>query len=88
MVGLVTSKNEDSINYKSSRKKIVAKGQVTLKQKVLSGPKSNLSEMFWLSLLPARKKKKIQSKMKALEWPQHIISLWEKFHCSRASNSK
>ena len=42
------------------------------------------SKLLWLSLLPARMKK-IQSKMKELEWSQHysLIS-----RCSRGANSK
>ena len=41
-----------------------AKGQLTPQFKVWS-------EILWLSLLPARMEK-IQSKMKALEWSQHL----------------
>ena len=55
-----------------------AQGQLTPQSEVEPGRNSNSSEMLWLSLLPARIKK-IQSKMKLLEWPQHfpIITQWE-----------
>ena len=46
-------------------------GQLTLQSEVKPSRNSNSSEMLWLSLLPARMKK-IQSKMKLLEWPQHF----------------
>ena len=48
-----------------------AQGQLTPQSEVEPGRNSNSSEMLWLSLLPARMKK-IQSKMKLLEWPQHL----------------
>ena len=48
-----------------------AQGQLTPQSEVEPGRNSNSSEMLWLSLLPARMKK-IQSKMKLLEWPQHF----------------
>ena len=38
---------------------------------VRSGRISNSSDMLWMFLLPASMKK-IQSKMKALEWSQHF----------------
>ena len=47
-----------------------AQGQLTHKSFVGYCPISNPSEILWVSLLPARMKK-IQSKMKALEWSQH-----------------
>ena len=55
-----------------------AQGQLTPQSEVEPGRNSNSSKMLWLSLLPA-KMKKIQSKMKLLEWPQHfpIITQWE-----------
>ena len=55
-----------------------AQGQLTPQSEVEPGRNSNSCEMLWLSLLPARMKK-IQSKMKLLEWPQHfpIITQWE-----------
>ena len=45
-------------------------GQLTHQPNVQSGQISNQSEIFLVSLLSARMKK-IQSKMKALEWSQH-----------------
>ena len=44
--------------------------KVTHKSLIGSCQVSNPSEILWVSLLPARMKK-IQSKMKALEWSQH-----------------
>ena len=49
----------------------VAQWQLTPQSEVEPSRNSNSSEMLWLSLLPARMKK-IQSKMKLLEWPQHF----------------
>ena len=46
-----------------------AQGQLTLQSLVKSGQISNLSEMLWMSLLPASMKK-IRSKMKVLECSQ------------------
>ena len=46
-----------------------AQGQLTPQSLVESGPNSNLSEILWLSLLPASMKK-IQLKIKALECSQ------------------
>ena len=46
-----------------------AQGQQTPQSLVQSGPISNSFQMLWMSLLPARIKK-IQSKLKALEWSQ------------------
>ena len=48
-----------------------AQGQLTPQSLIRSGPISNSFQMLWISLLPARIKK-IQSKMKALEWSQHF----------------
>ena len=42
-----------------------------IKNEVRSGRISNSSEMLWMFSLPASMKK-IQSKMKALEWTQHF----------------
>ena len=47
-----------------------AQGQLTHKSFIRYCPISNQFEILWVSLLPARMKK-IQSKMKALEWSQH-----------------
>ena len=46
-----------------------AQGQLTHESLVESCPISNPSKLLWLSLLPARIKK-IQSKMRELEWSQ------------------
>ena len=46
-------------------------GQLTPKSVMESCRNSNSSELLWLVLLPARKKK-IHSKMKVLEWSQHF----------------
>ena len=67
------------LHYKSM-KKIGAHGQATPKRIVLSGPKSNSSEILCLSLLSASLKK-MRSKLKALSCPQHF------FRRSRAGNS-
>ena len=48
-----------------------AQGQLTPQTLVRSGRNSNSSEMLWMFSLPASMKK-IQSKMKALEWTQHF----------------
>ena len=52
-----------------------AQGQLTLKLGVGSGRKSNSFKLLWMSLLPVRMRK-IHSKMKVLEWSQHI-SHWK-----------
>ena len=52
-----------------------AQGQLTPQSMVGSGRISNSSATVWLSSLPA-KMKKIQSKMKALEWPQDIMLIF------------
>ena len=57
-------------HYKSMEIFPNAKGQVTHKSFVRYCSISNPSEILWVSLLPARMKK-IQSKMKAIEWSQH-----------------
>ena len=48
-----------------------AQGQLTPQAFIESGPNSNLSEILWLSSLPASMKK-IRSKMKALACSQHF----------------
>ena len=48
-----------------------AQGQPTPQSVVGTGRISNSYDILWLSLLTARMKK-IQSKMKALEWPQRF----------------
>ena len=52
-----------------------AQGQLTPQSLVRSGRISNSSEI-WMSLLPASMKK-IQSKMKALEWTQHYTAIFQ-----------
>ena len=51
-----------------------SQGQITLQSRVGSGRNSNSSEMLWLSLLL---RKKIRSKLKALEWTQHKILIFQ-----------
>ena len=51
-------------------------GQLTPQSRVESGSNSNSSKMLWLSLLLPRMKK-IRSKLKALEWPQHKILIFQ-----------
>ena len=54
-----------------------ALGQIIqLKSVVGSGRISNSFEILWLSLLPSRMKK-IQSKMKAQQWPQDHNSIFQ-----------
>ena len=61
---------QDFSNCKSKGMFPDFQGQVTLHSLVGSGRILNSFEILWLSSLPARIKK-IQSKMKALDWPQH-----------------
>ena len=63
--------SQDFSHYKSMGIFPDAHGQLTPQSLVESGPNSNLSEILWLSLLPASMKK-IQSKMKALACSQHF----------------
>ena len=63
--------SQDLSHYKSMRIFQNAQGQLTPPSLVDSGPNSNLSEILWLSSLPASMKK-IQSKMKALACSQHF----------------
>ena len=58
-----------------------AQGQLTHKSFVGYCPILNPSEILWMSLLTARMKK-IQSKMKALEWSQHYSLI---FHTLKGS---
>ena len=58
-----------------------AQGQLTHKSFVGYCQISNPSEILWVSLLPARMKR-IQSKMKALEWSQHYSLI---FHSLKGS---
>ena len=61
-----------------------AQGQLTHKSFVGYSPISIPSEILYVSLLPVRMKK-IQSKMKALEWSQHYSLIFTR---SRAANSE
>ena len=63
-----------------------AQGKLTPQSEVGSTLNSNSSKLLWLSLLPARMKK-IQSKMKALEWSQQCYIIHQILRCSRAANS-
>ena len=63
--------SQDFSHYKSMGIFPDAQGQLTSQSLVRSGRISNSSEMLWMVLLPASMKK-IQSKMKALEWSQHF----------------
>ena len=70
MKALEWSQRFSHYKYKSMGIFPNAQGQLTHKSFVRSCPISNPSEILWASSLPARMKK-IQSKMKALEWSQH-----------------
>ena len=63
--------SQDFSHYKSMGIFPDAQGQLTPQSLVESGPNSNLSEILWLSSLPASMKK-TRSKMKALERTQHF----------------
>ena len=63
--------SQDFSHYKSMGIFPDAQGQLTPQSLVESDPNSNLSEILWLSLLPASMKK-IRSKMKALACSQHF----------------
>ena len=93
MADLVTCKNEED-PFENIGTRVVttflplyigifpnAQGQVTHKSFVWYCPISNPSEILWVSLLPARMKR-IQSKMKALEWSQHYLLI---FHMLKGS---
>ena len=68
-------------HYKSMGTFPNAQGQVTHKSLVGSRRISNPSEILWVYLLPARMKK-IQSKMKDLEWSQHYSLIFLTLNCS------
>ena len=81
---LVTSKNKEDPNKNEGARVATtlnidfshSQGQITLQSRVESGSNLNSSEMLWLSLLlPSMKK--IRSKLKALEWPQHKIMIFQ-----------
>ena len=63
--------SQDFSHYKSMGIFPDAQEQLTPQSLVRSGRISNSSEMLWMFSLPASMKK-IQSKMKALEWTQHF----------------
>ena len=63
-----------------------AQGHVTHKSLVGSCQISNPSEILWVFLLSARKKK-IRSKMKALEWSQHYSLIFSDAHGQITRNS-
>ena len=63
--------SQDFSHYKSMGIFPDAQGQLTPQSLVESGPNSNLSEILWLSSLPASMKK-IRSKMKVLACSQHF----------------
>ena len=75
---LWVSNEEDLIKNKGARVVTIlfidfshAQGQLTPKSKMESCRNSNPSKLLWLTLLPARMKK-IQWKMKVLEWSQQF----------------
>ena len=81
---LVTSKNKEDPNKTEGSRVATTQnidfshtqGQITPQLEVGSGQNSNSSEMLWLSLLlPSMKK--IRTKLKALEWPQHKILIFQ-----------
>ena len=67
--------SQDFSHYKSMGIFQDAQGQLTPQSLVRSGRISNLSEMLWMSLLPANMKK-IGSKIEALECSQHYTSIF------------
>ena len=75
-------RSQDFSHYKSMGIFPDAQGQVTLQSMVGSGQISNSSKTLWLPLSPA-KMKKIPSKTKALECPQHYTAF---FQTPRADN--
>ena len=62
--------SQDFSHYKSMGIFPDTQGQLTPQSLVRSGRISNSSDMLWMFSLPAMKK--IRSKMKALEWTQHL----------------
>ena len=64
-----------------------AQGQLTQKSVMESCRNSNPSKFLWLTLLPTRMKK-IQSKIKALEWSQHYLSIFKMLEGSLLNNRK
>ena len=82
---LITTKNEeDLIKIEDAGVATTLKndfsniqGQLTPQSRVESGSNSNSYKMIRLSLLLPRMKK-IESKLKALEWPQYKILIFQK----------
>ena len=62
-----------------------AQGKLTSQSDVGSTLNSNSAKLLWLSLLPVRKKK-IQSRMKALEWSQHYPKFFKMLKGSELHN--
>ena len=87
-IGSKTTKKRWRHHNMSIENLIRPQGHVTPKWLIRSSQNSNLSEILWLSWLPASLTK-ILSKMNELAWRHHfpIISLWEIFRRSRAANS-
>ena len=73
-------------NCKSMQFFYDAQGKLTQQSEVGSTLNSSSSKLLWLSLLPARMKK-IQSKMKGLEWSRQCYIINQFLRCSRAANS-
>ena len=68
--------SQDFSHYKSMGIFPDPQGQLTPQSLVHSGRVSNLSEMLWMSSLPASMKK-TRSKMRALEWTQHYTAIFQ-----------
>ena len=81
---LVTSENKEDPNKNEGARVVTTlnievshcQGQITLQSRVGSGRNPNSSEMLWLSVL-LLSMEKIRSKLKALEWPQHKIMIFQ-----------
>ena len=71
-------------NCKSLKIFYDAQGKLTPQSEVGSTLNSNSSKLLWLSLLPA-KMRKIQSKMKALEWSQQCYIIHQFFKMLKGS---
>ena len=82
---MVTSKNEeDPIKTEGARVATIKnidfsniQGQLTLQSRVETCSNSNSSKMLWLPLLLLPRMKKIRSKLKVLERPQHKILIFQ-----------
>ena len=73
-------------NCKSMQIFYNAQGKLATQSEVGSTLNSKSFKLLWLFLLPARMKK-IQLKMKALEWSQQCYNNNQFIRCSRATNS-